>query len=266
MKNVLWMIVAMASCLSACRPAADGGRQAEALRPDTVAVRWLQGIWMDDASEVPVLKVKGDSIYFADRVNVPLRFEVLGDTLVTYGAEPAKYPIAQLGEHHFSFYTAMGDLMSLRRLEADSLTFGTVVQPGGPVSEVLRKDSVIVFQGVRYRGYVYINPTQKKVVRPAMTEEGLLVDNVYYDNVIHICVYEGKRRLFGKDIRKEMLADVVPADFLQSSVLSDMDFIGVTAEGYRYSATICTPDAPSCYFVEVDVSRSGDLSYHICTQ
>lgn len=261
-----WWLAAGIGVLSACASSEKGRDAAQQAENNVEAVQKLQGIWIDEASEVPVLKVKGDSIYFSNQVNVPLYFRVMGDTLVTYGAEAAKYPIGQLEEHTFSFYTAMGDLMSLRKLENDSLSFGTVVQEAAPVQEVLKKDSVIEFQGVRYRGYVYINPTQKKVVRPMMTEEGIFVDNVYYDNVIHICVYQGTNRLFGKDIKKEMLAGVVPDDFLHTAILSDMDFIGVSAEGYRYAATVCAPDAPSCYYIEVDVSKGGDLSYHICAQ
>lgn len=59
-----------------------------------------------------------------------------------------------------------------------------------------------------------------------MSEEGLSVDNVYYDNIIHICVYEGKRSLFAKDITRQMFKHVIPDDFLKWAILSDMDFMG----------------------------------------
>ena len=51
----------------------------------------------------------------------------------------------------------------------------------------------MTYDNVRYRGYVYINPSKIKVMRPGVSEEGLGVDNVYYDNIIHICVYEAGR-------------------------------------------------------------------------
>ena len=63
-----------------------------------------------------------------------------------------------------------------------------------------------------------------------MSEEGLSVDNVYYDNIIHICVYEGKRSLFAKDITRQMFKHVIPDDFLKWAILSDMDFMGVDAK------------------------------------
>ena len=63
-------------------------------------------------------------------------------------------------------------------------------------------------------------------MRPGVSEEGLGVDNVYYDNIIHICVYEGRKSLYAKDITKQMFKGVVPDDFLQWAILSDMDFMG----------------------------------------
>jgi hypothetical protein len=96
-----------------------------------------------------------------------------------------------------------------------------------------------------------------------MSDEGLGVDNVYYDNIIHICVFEGKRKLFSKDITKDMFSGVVPDEFLQSAVLSDMDFGGVDAKGYRYQATICIPDGASCYLVNITVGKDGSLDYKL---
>ena len=54
------------------------------------------------------------------------------------------------------------------------------------ISEVVQKDSVVMYKGTRYRGYVYINPSKMKVIRTTYSDEGIGIDNVYYDNVIHI--------------------------------------------------------------------------------
>ena len=61
-----------------------------------------------------------------------------------------------------------------------------------------------MYKGTRYRGYVYINPSKMKVIKTVYSDEGIGVDNVYYDNVIHICVYEGRNLLYGKDITKKV--------------------------------------------------------------
>ena len=51
-----------------------------------------------------------------------------------------------------------------------------------------------------------------KVFKTSYSENGISVDNVYYDNVIHICVYEGKKMLYGQDITKKMFADIFPTE------------------------------------------------------
>ena len=95
----------------------------------------------------------------------------------------------------------------------------------------------MTYDNVRYRGYVYINPSKIKVMRPGVSEEGLGVDNVYYDNIIHICVYEGRKSLYAKDITKQMFKGVVPDDFLQWAILSDMDLWGSIRKGIIIEAT-----------------------------
>jgi hypothetical protein len=101
------------------------------------------------------------------------------------------------------------------------------------------------------------------VTRPGVSDEGLGVDNVYYDNIIHICVYNGARRLFSKDVTKEMMSGVVPEDFLQAAILSDMDFYGVDAKGYHYRATVGIPDGASCYLVDLTVNKEGEIAYQL---
>lgn len=228
---------------------------------DRAAVEMLQGVWLDDNTEMPILKVKGDSMYLASQVNAPFRFGVSGDTLISYGAEKTAYRIQKLGEHVLQFYTSMGDLMSLHKAETDTIPFGYEVEEAAPEPQVIQKDSVFMYEGNRYRGYAYINPSTKKVIRPGITDEGLKVDNVFYDNVIHICVYQGTRRLYSKDITKEMFAGSVPDNFLRGAILSDMDFMGVDVKGYHYRATICIPDGSSCYYVDLLIDREDNLTY-----
>ena len=96
------------------------------------------------------------------------------------------------------YRTSVGETVSLHKAESDTLSFGTVVPVKVVESEVFEKDSVIFHGGERYRGYSYINPTKKRVTLVSINEEGLPVENIYYDNIIHICVYKGKERLFSK--------------------------------------------------------------------
>ena len=143
----------------------------------------------------------------------------------------------------------------------DSLTFESDGSGNRPVyDQVAKKDSVIMYGGRRYRGYVYINPSKMKVTKSSYTETGMSVENIYYDNIIHICVYEGRKCLYAKDFTKKDFGGLVPADFLAQSILSDMDFVKVDATGFGYQATLCIPEEASCYSIDITISHGENLS------
>lgn len=255
--SILLLVVALSSC---------GGPQPKTSvrEENSEAKSLLEGIWLDDNTETALLRVKGDTLFYADAATAPVAFKIIGDSLITYGARTNGYKIEKQGEHVFWFRSAVGDVIRLHKAETevDSLSF--VQSQEIPVyNEVVKKDSVVMYDNVRYRGYVYINPSKIKVMRPGVSEEGLGVDNVYYDNIIHICVYEGRKSLYAKDITKQMFKDVVPDDFLQWAILSDMDFIGVDASGYHYRATVCVPDDAACYMVHITADKGGGLSFEL---
>lgn len=255
--SIVILTVALSSCGTPQQKAAapEENREAKSL---------LQGIWLDDNTETALLRVKGDTLFYADAATAPVAFKIIGDSLITYGARTNGYKIEKQGEHIFWFHSAVGDVIRLHKAETESDSLAFIHTQEIPVySEVVQKDSVVIYDNVRYRGYVYINPSKIKVMRPGVSEEGLGVDNVYYDNIIHICVYEGKKSLYAKDITKQMFKEVVPNDFLQWAILSDMDFRGVDAQGYHYQATVCIPDDASCYMVNITVSKDEKLSYEL---
>lgn len=249
--------------LVSCTASKQQGVQKET--EDKEAKVLLQGLWMDDATESPLLQIKGDTIYYTDPSTSPVAFKVVGDSLKTYGLQPTSYYIEKQGKYILWIQSAMGGAIHLYKAEnaTDSLTFVQETDTQPHRRNVLQKDHVVHYNNVRYRGYVYINPSNIKVVQPSLSEEGFQVDNVYYDNIIHICVYEGKKCLFSKDVRKEDFAGVVPGDFLQWAILSDMDFIGVNAKGYQYQATVCIPNGASCYLVNLSVSADGSIEYEM---
>lgn len=225
-------------------------------------MQYLQGIWLDDNTGMPILKVKGDSMYLASQVNAPFRFSISRDTILVYGSEWVAYRISDISENIFRFYTSTGEWVSLHKSDSDTIPFG--YRPvAEPERKVIKKDSVVISGGKRYRGYVYINPSTKKVFHPTVTEEGMIVDNVYYDNIIHICVYEGRNRLYSKDVSKEMFEGVVPSGFLRMAILSDMDFMGVSAETYHYQATVSIPDELSYFNIDLLIDKDGNISYKL---
>ena len=100
-------------------------------------------------------------------------------------------------------------------------------------------------------------------MQPDLTEEGLEVENIYYDNIIHICVYEGKNRLFGRDMKKTDFESLIPSDYYERAILSDMEFVGVNTKGYQYQANLCIPNSASCYLVNISINTDGDIAYEL---
>lgn len=86
------------------------------------------------------------------------------------------------------------------------------------------------------------------------------MDNVYYDNVMHICVYEGKKSLFASDITKQMFDQVVPGDFLMQAILSDTKFVKVDRNGFHYQAVLAIPESSIYSIADMEVSFEGNLT------
>ena len=233
-------------------------------KEDLVAKELLQGTWLDDMTDTPLLRFKGDTLYYVDGSVRPVAFKVVGDSLKTYGSQVSSYHIKKQGEYIFWFQSSMGEILQLSKAENPADTIAIPTYNASEVTrEVIEKDQVVLFGDKRYRGYVYINPTEIKIVQPEITEEGLEVENVYYDNIIHICVYEGKNKLFGRDMKKQDFESLIPQDYFQRAILSDMEFVGVNARGYHYQANLCIPNNASCYLVDTSIDKDGDITYEL---
>lgn len=236
-------------CICVALLVACGSKPRENLteqKEDLTAKNMLQGVWLSDDTEIPLMRVNGDTIYYDDPQNVPVAFRIVHDTLYLQGNTLTAYKISRQTEDSFWFYSLSDVLVKLHKSEnpEDALIFANrEVEAIPTIDEVVKKDSVVMHKGIRYHGYVYINPSRMKVVRTSYSEDGIGVDNIYYDNVIHICVYKGKELLYGQDITKKMFADVLPAETLEQSILSDMDFLGVDDAGYQYRAAVRIPES-----------------------
>lgn len=230
---------------------------------DIQAKELLQGIWLDDENDIPLMQIKGDTIYYADSQSIPVYFKIIKDTLYTYGNELTCYLIDRQTEHTFSFHSLSDNIVKLHKSEdlTDSLAFsGKPVEIIPTYTEVIQRDSVVTYNGIRYRAYIYINPSKIKVTKTTYSEEGISMDNVYYDNIMHICVYEGRKSLYSSNITKQMLEEVISPDFLQQSILSDMNFMGVNSKGFHYQATVCVPESYVCNIVNLLITFDGKLN------
>ena len=125
---------------------------------------------------------------------------------------------------------------------------------------MLKKDTVVSYEGNRYHLYIAVNPTKYKVVRHTLNEDGLDVENVYYDNIIHLSIFQGTRQLFSRDFRKQQYQQRVPAQFFEQAVLNNMEYASTDAKGFHFNVSLCTPGAASCYLIEHVVSLDGQLT------
>lgn len=254
-------ILLIAILLSAC----NGGKNSQSfseLKEDLNAKKLLQGIWLDEDSENPLMFVKGDTIYYADSQSAPIAFKIMRDTLYTYGNDTTYYKIDKQGEYIFWFHSITDNIIKLHKSEDpnDSLSFvgQDLIIP--IYTEVTKRDSVVSYSGIRYRAYVYINPSKMRVVKTTYSEDGIRMDNIYYDNVMHICVYEGKNSLFASDITKQMFEKVVPADFLVQTILSDLKFLRVDRNGFHYQAILSIPESSIYSIANLTVSFDWQLT------
>ena len=74
-------------------------------KEDSNAKEMLQGIWLDDETESPLMRVEGDTIYYADAQSTPIAFKIIRDTLYTYGNDTTYYKIDKQAEHIFWFHS-----------------------------------------------------------------------------------------------------------------------------------------------------------------
>lgn len=255
--------LALVMCaLEACQHPKETNEQAAAPE-DLQAKATLQGIWVDDGGEALQFRADGDSLYYPGRESRPLYFKFVGGQLMICGADTIAYKVDCLEQDRFWYHSITGELIKLHRseYELDSLEFLDVLrEPVALYDSVVKKDSVILFDQHRYHGYVYINPSTMRVFKTSYNENGMKIEQAFYDNVVHICVYEGQTSLYAKDFTKKDFESVIEPDFLYSAVLGDMDFIDVDERGFWYEASLCIPNEPSCYQVFILITHEGEMS------
>ena len=224
------------------------------------AKQMLQGTWMDELTEEVSFTAVGDTIYFADGTSMPACFRIVDDSILLGGNS---YHIERQGENLFWFHNQAGDLVKLvKREESDDDGEVTPVQMEVPpiVTEVVNRDSVVMVGGERYHWYVTINPTRYRVIRTTYNADGVGVENVYYDNIIHVSLFHAGQRVFSQNFKKQMFEQDVPEQFLSQAILGNIQYDHADAQGFYFHATLCIPDEASCYMVEILVRHNGETS------
>lgn len=255
--GLITMCVLILAVLIGCGQ--SGG--SDGLAPESKeAKQLLQGVWNDEETENPIFQMRGDSVYYPDSTSMPAFFRVYDDTL--FIGSTARYHIEKHTQHLLWFKSNDGELVKLVKNDNndDKEAFENNQTQILSLTDVLKKDTVVSYNGNRYHLYVAINPTKYKVVRHTLNEDGLDVENVYYDNIIHLSIFQGDRQLFSRDFRKQQYQQRVPAQFFDQAVLNNMEYSSADEKGLHFNVSLCTPGDASCYLIEHVVSLDGQLS------
>lgn len=251
------VLVALCSCKGG-----DKGAGSQERTEDRQAKQLLQGVWIDSDEENVVFKVKGDSVFYPDSLSQPVSFAVYADTLEMRGGHVYKYAIVRQSANIFEFKNQNGDIVKL--VKSDDPYFDMQFRRGTAVTlhqrETVKKDTVMFSGEKRYHLYTQVNPTTYKVYKSAYNNEGLETESVFYDNTVHVSVYDGGAKVYSKDFSKADFSSVVPESFLKQSVLSDIIMNGADARGFHFTAQIAIPDTDTSYQADILITTAGRMT------
>lgn len=259
-KNVT-IIAVIALLISSCKGKVESNKAEQAESKEAKAL--LQGIWVDSESESVAFMAKGDTIYYPDSTLVPVRFAIYGDTLVLHATNITKYGILKQSQNIFSFNNGMGDEVKLVRStdeEQDKLLFVHKEVMAINQGVKIDRDSIVLCGNVRYHIYTTVNPTSYKVFKRTYNEDGLEVENVYYDNIVHLSVFDGNRKVYSGDFRKEHFAKYIEGFNSGSLILSDINYTRSKNDALFFEAVIGEPDGISNYVVGMSINNKGNLN------
>lgn len=235
------------------------------IEEDLIAKKELQGVWINEDEEDVAFRIKGDTIYFPDNNSAPVYFRIEKDSFVMFGINVNKYQIVKRTPNLFEFVNQNHDLVKLikghdknylKLFDRDSLI--EINQ-----NRLIKNDTIVNYNDKKYHCYVQINPTKYKVLKRTYNDDGVEVDNVYYDNIIHLSVFNGNNKVFSSNIVKKQFAELIPQSFLSQAVLSDLTFYRVDNEGIHYFAILGVPDSSNKYMVELIISYDGKFTSRI---
>ncbi len=262
MNNYLFALCLL--CAALCASCGSNEQQSSnSANEDTLAIAELQGIWLDAEEDDMAFRIKGDTIYYPDTISRAVRFAIMGDTLCMYGSNVSKYPLVKRSLTQLSFRNAGGD--TVRFIKSDSPTDSIYFLRRPTValnqSTLVKSDTIVSHNADKYHCYYQVNPTTYKVYKSTINDDGIEVESVFYDNIAHLSVYIGAKRLFSKDFSKNDFSTALPESIISQCILSAISLCKVTDSGLLHSALLAMPDSPSCFVADFMVSYSGELTF-----
>ncbi len=234
---------------------------------DLEAKETIQGIWVDELEGNCVFRAKGDTIYYTDSLSEPVRFHVYADTLYLESSHPTKYHLNKLSDHVLRFVNNDGDEISLVKSDDKSLVslFEKIKKSIGHINqgELIKRDSILSVGDKRLHAYVQVNPTTFKVYHQSVNDDGVTVDHAYFDNIIHLALFDGARKVINRDYRKKDFAAYVPKEYIDKCILSDIIIEKATPEEVTFVAILSTPDTYTSYHINIVVAIDGNVKMSI---
>ena len=229
----------------------------------SAAIQLMQGIWQDIDDGSIVFKISGDTIYYPESEGQPSIFTVVGDTIVVSGFRQVKYPIIRQTDNRLDIEKPSGETVSLVRCEDDDAS-DVFYDSSEPFTlnqgQLIKRDTVVMYNANRYHLYVQVNPTTYRVLKDVANEDGLVVSQVYYDNIVNLTLYCGARRITSRDFHKKEFEDFIPQPLYEQSILSDIEFEMVDSTGFHYEAVLGQPDSPVASVASIVIGFDGRLS------
>ena len=237
----------------------------DAIQEDVQAKKLLQGIWLNEDEGSVVFKVHGDTIYYPDSTSIPVYFKIVQDSLILQGNAITQYAIVKQAPHLFIFKNPYGDVVRLVKSDnpGDRYAFMSKQPVALNQNSLIKRDTVVHVGDERYHLYVQVNPTTYKIIKNTYTDEGVEVGNIYYDNIIHVSVFNGANRIFSRDFKKQDFKTLIPSDYYNQCILSDFLFDKITADGVTYRAYLPIPDSTTSYVIKVLISFTGKFELSI---
>lgn len=258
--NIITFLVICLISFVSCGKKADTHANEE----DNKAKNTLQGIWINEDEGDPVLYFKGDTAYYPIGNGEPVYFFVSHDSIHFNSSRPSAYAIKVLTQNSFRFINSDGDEVRLSKSSNKSDISFFTKQKNDSITinqnTLIKRDTVITVNDVREHIYIQINPGHEKVLKQTINDDGVAIDNAFWDNSIHVAIFNGSKCIYRHDFVKEQFSKFVPADYLNQSILSDIAINKVTDDAVIMTATIAQPDNYSSYNISIAVNTSGKAS------
>ena len=142
-------------CCAIALVACGNSQEPKAGEEDLRAKSLLQGIWIEDETELPLMRIEGDTIYYTDPQNIPVSFKIIRDTMYVYGNNTAAYKIDRQTEYSFWFHSLADEIVKLHKSEnpEDILAFENKEVEVIPITEVM---GVCLYQPLKDESYPHV--------------------------------------------------------------------------------------------------------------